>query len=123
MASGRKAALEIDDEINNRHYAEYDVEREVSAGDLAYKIYPAVRRKLDFPALPKQDANVRIKNFDLVEYGISDDYAKLETIRCLSCGYHFVDVDKCIGCGVCQKICPKGDVISMVAVSNNQEVK
>lgn len=123
MASGRKAALELDDEINKRHYSEYEVDREVSPGDLAYKIYPAVRMKADFPKLPKQDVNERIKNFDLVEFGFSDNDAKLETYRCLSCGYHFVDVDKCIGCGVCQKICPKGNVISMVAVSDNQEVK
>jgi len=123
MASGRNAALEIDNDLNKRQYLDYEVGRKVAAGELAFKIYPAVRRKLDFPDLPKQDPQERINNFDLVEFGLSDDEALVETYRCLSCGYHFVDTEKCIGCGVCQKVCPKGDVISMVAVPNNQEVK
>ena len=25
-----------------------------------------------------------------------------------------IDIEKCIGCGICRKLCPKGDVISMV---------
>jgi len=37
-----------------------------------------------------------------------------EALRCLGCGYALIDPEKCIGCGVCQKLCPKGDVISMV---------
>ncbi len=115
MASGRAAAIKIDNELSGRNYAEYTVERTVEPGDLRYKVYPAMRAKLDFKHPEHTKAEDRIKNMDVVEQGYSDDNALLETYRCLGCGYEAVDTSKCIGCGVCQKVCPKGDVISMVA--------
>lgn len=121
MASGREAAIKIDNELRGREYVEYQVERTVDAGDRSYKVYPAVRRKLQFAALTRKDVALRAGNFDLVETGLTTEDALLETYRCLECGYKFVDPDKCIGCGVCLKICPKGDVITMKAVP--QEVK
>lgn len=125
MASGREAAIKIDNDLRGREYLEYKVSRTVEPGDLAYKIYPAVRRKLDFPDLPKLPPDERKASFDVVEKGLSDDGALLETYRCLQCGYNYVDPEKCIGCGVCQKVCPKGDVISLIAVPviQNQEVR
>ena len=39
---------------------------------------------------------------------------KEEALRCLDCGFASIDKDKCIGCGICQKLCPEGDVITMV---------
>ena len=122
MASGREAALKIDNELRNREYSDFTVERTVSAGDLNYKIYPAVRRKLDFSPLENLAVEERIHSFDIVEKGLTEDSAELESLRCLQCGYQAVDADKCIGCGVCQKVCPAGNVISMVAVSESEEV-
>nr|AGS52011.1 NADPH-dependent glutamate synthase beta chain [uncultured bacterium contig00006] len=121
MASGRQAAIQIDNALRGRDYAEFEVERTVAPGDLDYKIYPAVRRKLDFPRVAELCADTRRHSFDLVELGMGEDDAKLETLRCMQCGYNAVDAERCIGCGVCQKVCPMGDVISMIAVPGGKE--
>ncbi len=118
MASGRLAAIKIDNELSGREYKEYDVERELSGGDRKYRVYPAVRVKAPFPEIEKLCPDERIASFELVEQGMNDEDAFLETYRCLSCGYRAVDEEKCIGCGVCQKVCPKGDVITMIAVAD-----
>jgi NADPH-dependent glutamate synthase beta subunit-like oxidoreductase len=119
MASGRAAALKIDEELSQRPYTEYDSTREVAAGERKYKIYPAVRTKKSFPGMEVLSPEERAKSFALVEKGFDTDGAALEVQRCLSCGYRFVDIEKCIGCGVCSKVCPKGDVIQMIAVPDS----
>lgn len=121
MASGRTAALAIDNELMNREYSEYTVERQIGPGERRYKVYPAVRQKLQFEKNGASGAEHRKKTFDIAEKGLEYDDAVLEVERCLSCGYRFVDAEKCIGCGVCQKVCPKGDVVSMIVVP--QETK
>lgn len=121
MASGRQAAIRVDNELSGREYLDYEVERGINPGERRYKIYPAVRLKSSFPELEVLDPETRIRNFDLVEKGLDGARAALETLRCLSCGYRKVDPEKCIGCGVCQKICPKGDVITMVAVLETEK--
>lgn len=121
MASGRTAAIAIDNELRGREYSEYEVERRVTSGDKRYKIYPAVRNKLIFEEMPKMNVEERINSFEVVEKGFNDEQAKLETYRCLACGYHAVDTEKCLGCGVCQKVCPQENVIKMVSIDG--EVK
>ncbi len=114
MASGRAAAIKIDAELRNREVkAEYVLEREILPGDSKYRVYPVNRFKLNFPGMGEIKDRT---GFDVVEIGFNKDDALLETYRCLQCGYRDVDPAKCIGCGVCSKICPKGDVITMVAV-------
>ena len=114
MASGRNAAIAVDCELREREYCDYSVDHEISAGDLRYKIYPAVRRKINVPALDKLDAKAAVKSFDVCEKTATQDFVSLEVLRCLECGYEAVDTEKCIGCGVCRKVCPMGNVITMV---------
>lgn len=116
MASGRKAALAIDRDLSGRDYSEYEIDREVGLGERKYKVYPAVRAKLDFPKIKELAVSERVANFSVVEQTLTDDEAMLEVQRCLGCGYRFVDTEKCIGCGTCSKVCPKGDVITLEAV-------
>ncbi|MCL2530134.1 MAG: FAD-dependent oxidoreductase [Coriobacteriia bacterium] len=116
MASGRAAAIAIDNELMGRDYLDFEVDREIGLGERKYKVYPAKKLELQFEGLNTIDPASRIESFEVVEIGLDDDEAILETERCLGCGYRYVDAETCLGCGVCLKVCPKGDVVSMVAV-------
>mgnify|MGYP000012617879 FL=1 len=85
------------------------------------KIYPATRLKIKRPDMPMVDPQERITNFDEVETEYTQEVIDTEVLRCLQCGYQEVDTDKCIGCGVCQTVCPKGDVITMVSIQDGGE--
>jgi NADPH-dependent glutamate synthase beta subunit-like oxidoreductase len=111
MASGRKAALAIDNMIMERELknrAEIDEPRLAPVDE---KIYPAVRlEELDPQPVPKS----RFRDtFEQVEDVYDENSAILEAKRCMKCGYSAVDTDNCIGCGVCVDLCP-AKVISMV---------
>jgi len=58
----------------------------------------------------------RLHTFSEVESGFNSAQTMQEVSRCLECGYMAVDTQRCIGCGMCQKLCPKGDAIIMVPV-------
>jgi NAD-dependent dihydropyrimidine dehydrogenase PreA subunit len=121
MASGRAAALQIDNELLGREYTDFETDREPGPGERRYKVYPATRQKLLFEKQKTLPVSSRIRNFDLVELALDEAGAKLDVLRCMSCGYRFVDTEKCIGCGVCQKVCPKGDVISLIAAPDGEK--
>lgn len=115
MASGKKIALEVDALLRGRTLKDALALRQLGRAPAEEKIYPATRLKLERRAMPLQDAGRRIHNNDEVELGFKPDDALAESMRCLQCGYQEVDVQRCIGCGVCQRICPAGDAIAMVA--------
>lgn len=70
-----------------------------------------------FYQLPLLDPEERIKSMEeAVELLLDRSEALAEVNRCLECGYQQVDPEKCIGCSVCQKVCPKGGVIRMIRV-------
>jgi NAD-dependent dihydropyrimidine dehydrogenase PreA subunit len=62
-----------------------------------------------------------VQSFDEVEGIFDDGEIRQEVLSCLGCGYEAVDPEECIACGMCQKLCPKGDVITMVAKEGGNE--
>jgi len=115
MASGRKTAYKVDAKLRGRTLRDMDVSHEIYAAPLNEKIYPANRRRVVTFERPVLKPGDRVNNFESVDLCYTEKQAKQEVTRCLSCGYEIVDVSKCIGCGICQKECPKGDVITMIA--------
>lgn len=116
MASGRKAAIEADAALRGRRLRDPLELRVLHEAPKTEKIYPATRRKTVRPERPLLNPESRAVSFDEVEGSFDAGQARNEVMRCLSCGFMAVDPDRCIGCGVCRKLCPKGDVITMVAV-------
>ncbi|MBI2252558.1 MAG: 4Fe-4S dicluster domain-containing protein [Armatimonadetes bacterium] len=56
------------------------------------------REKEIMPALSIKE---REGNFKEVELGLSEEQAKREAMRCLTC-----DVGLCVGCKICAEVCP-----------------
>ncbi len=114
LASGRKAAFEADAALRGRVARNADISHGLVAAPLEEKIYPCNRRKTLRHERPVVDPTERVKNFDDVEISYTKKQVYQEELRCLGCGYSKIDPDKCIGCGLCQKLCPQRDVITMV---------
>lgn len=114
LASGRKAAFAVDEALEDRKLRNAEVQHEIVQAPMEEKIYPCNRRKTLPHKRPMQDPEERVRNFDDVEYTYTPKQAYQEELRCLGCGYALIDEEKCIGCGVCQSVCPEGDVITLV---------
>jgi NADPH-dependent glutamate synthase beta subunit-like oxidoreductase/NAD-dependent dihydropyrimidine dehydrogenase PreA subunit len=118
LASGKRAASDV---LKMFHAVEAKnplTLRVLHQAPLMQKIYPATRLKIDRPDLPVLPAEERKHSFDEVETSYLADRIRVETMRCMECGYQMVDSELCIGCGVCRSVCPKGDAIIMVPVEN-----
>ncbi|MDL2217641.1 FAD-dependent oxidoreductase [Christensenellaceae bacterium OttesenSCG-928-M15] len=115
MASGRKTAIEVDTALRGRKVKDAMETHELSLADVMEKIFPYNRRKTVRPETPLLDAQTRAHSFDEVEGVLKDAQVRQEVASCLGCGYEVVNTKECIACGMCQKLCPKGNVITMVA--------
>lgn len=117
MASGRETALKVDELIRGRAVKDPTKEKtkRLIAAPVDEKLFPYNFRKIMRPETPSLSVEERINNFKEVEGVFTDEEAYRESDCCLGCGYEAVDPEKCLGCGICQKLCPKGDVITLVA--------
>jgi len=121
MASGRKTAIAVDAALRGRA-AKVSLEKHtLNIAPIMEKIYPHNLRKIVRPATPMLCVSERKDGFDEIEGVLSAAEVKNEAISCLACGYHEVDQKECIACGICQKQCPKGDVITMVIKEGGNE--
>lgn len=115
MASGRKAALEIDNYITGRNLKDRTMTHTLHNADKKEKIFPIRLEKLSPRDMPKINLHER-KTFAVVEMGYSDKDAVLEARRCMKCGFEKVDHTVCIGCGACIEGCPE-NAISLVSIA------
>ncbi|MGN1389146.1 MAG: 4Fe-4S binding protein, partial [Bulleidia sp.] len=68
---------------------------------------------------PEVDHARAIHSFNDLRKGLTEDQIIREAGRCLHCGRSVVDVNKCIGCGVCTHRC-EFDAIHLVRVDDTQ---
>jgi NADPH-dependent glutamate synthase beta subunit-like oxidoreductase len=125
MASGRTVALNVDTALRGRALRDPVAEKteRLVAAPVEEKLFPYNFRKILRPETPLVPANERIKNFAGVEGVFTDEEAYRESDCCLGCGYEVVDFEKCLGCGICLKLCPKGNVITMIANPKKEGAK
>ena len=109
LASGRKAALAIDNMLTGRKLQDR-VEHVISTSDVTDIIYPVRLEDIAPQRMPK--ARFR-DGFEEVEMGFSEKQAVNEAKRCMKCGYEKVAQETCIGCGACVSVCPE-NAISLV---------
>ncbi|MDO5408242.1 MAG: FAD-dependent oxidoreductase [Eubacteriales bacterium] len=111
MASGRKAALSVDNLIQDRQLTDRAEKQVPNLAPVSEKIFPAVRlEKINPQPVPK--ARFR-DTFEQVEGVYDADTVMREARRCMKCGYSSVNPDNCLGCGMCEKLCP-ANAISLV---------
>ena len=115
MASGREAAIRIDAGLRGREVKTDMQKQKLHLAPVMEKIFPYNRRKTMRPETPMERVDTRIEGFAEVEGVFTKEQVRQEALSCMSCGYEVVDPEKCIACGMCQKLCPKGDVITLVA--------
>ncbi len=115
LASGRTAAYAVEEKLENRPIKDLMNLRVLTQAPMSEKVYPATLPRISRPDPAMVDAAVRTGNFEDVARTYTEQEIKLETMRCMQCGYQEVDPAKCIGCGACMRECPKGDVITLVS--------
>lgn len=121
MASGIGAAGTVDEQLQGRSIRNPLEKQELHLAPVYEKVYPANCLKINRPEMPVVPADIRKNNFNEVETAYDDHVIEGEIQRCLQCGYSSVDTSKCIGCGICRRVCPKGDVITMISTEGGTE--
>lgn len=116
MASGRDAAASVNEALRGCSLKDVMKQHVLNQAPISEKIYPQTKNKNLRPAGPVIPMEERLHTFHEVEGAFEKTQVMQEVSRCLECGYEAVDPEQCIGCGMCQKLCPKGDAIVMVPV-------
>jgi len=109
IAGGRKSAVAIHNYIANKAMKDVKRTREIPTKT----IYNESARE----PIPKLEIKDRIKNFEEVETGYSEQQAQKEAERCLSCM-----TGVCIGCNICAENCP-ANAITVEAEQDHKDRK
>ncbi len=105
VASGQKVARSVDTYLKGKK-----LKKEVKTRMRVIKSHRMPEGYEDIPLKPVPiiSPEVRIKNFDGIEIGYSEDMAVEQGKRCLRCHINTIfDGDKCILCGGCVDVCPE----------------
>ncbi|MCB9090315.1 MAG: FAD-dependent oxidoreductase [Calditrichae bacterium] len=122
MGNGKRAAESIDKYLNGQPLADYTthmVRPQVLRGESfrphtyapTYKETPKANRINP----PKRNPLERVKTFDEVELGYSEEQAMEEAARCLNCGV-------CVECHECQRVC-EADAIDYTMQDTVREIE
>lgn len=105
IAAGREGAISLHRYVhenctltigrNRRDFVELD------KNNISVESYDTSKRQI--PA--KADEKALAATFRDLSHSLTEEQVKAETSRCLSCGASVVDLNKCIGCGVCTTKC------------------
>ena len=114
LSSGKDCAIKVDAALRGREVKNPMNDHKLHMAEINERIFPYNRTKNIRPSVPKLDMNERLTSFKEVEGVFTQAEVLQETKACLSCGYEMVDPEKCVACGLCQRLCPKGDVITMI---------
>jgi len=111
MASGRKAARAADAYLSGT--AVPDIDRKPGEAPIREKIFPVRLEKAVPLQIPHISIGEALSSFDEVETSPGREGLEEDARRCMRCGYMEVDHELCIGCGICRRLCPAGDVLTM----------
>lgn len=107
LATGKRAAMRIDDYLRFRYPLEERKEKEILEDDIKPRTIEAIRKvsRVPSPVRPKEE---RIDDFEPVELVLSWESAIKEAKRCLRCGMgaEIFEREKCASCLRCVRICP-----------------
>ncbi|MCF6158396.1 MAG: FAD-binding protein [wastewater metagenome] len=109
IAQGHRAAKSIDRFIRGVEIQEPKKKVWVTLVDddinLREENYDAVSRQ----AMDLLPVSERAGTFDLVELGLTEEQARIESARCLKCDLSInVETNECVLCGRCSMVCPVG---------------
>lgn len=104
IAAGKEGAISIHRFVQphssltiGRHPHAY---HELNKEDISVENYDNTGRQI-----PGRKADVDKKSFRDAKLTFTEEQVKKETARCLSCGASIVDLNRCIGCGICTTKC------------------
>lgn len=115
IAMGKQGAISISRLLQDRHLLDNRPMgyREINKSTAQVGGYDAIPRQKE----AEIDFAKAKKTFEDLRVGLTEEQIRKETKRCLHCGRSVVDIDKCIGCGVCTKRCDF-DAIHLVRIAD-----
>ena len=109
LATGRKAALRIQDYLQHRYPFEKEFERPILKEEMKEKTVEMVRKVMRFDP-PRLKVEERVSRFEPFELVYDWESAVSEARRCLRCGMgaEITDQERCASCLTCLRVCPYG---------------